>query len=130
MLTINNLDQLLKMFLQSIKNGGATFNYELSGPVKNGYMVSLYGYETKISNFNSRSLSEKISYFIDFIDKNHNKLKRNSGLFIGIWYEKKTDTLYLDLSVRYVGLDNALKFGKDQKQISIYDIVNDKVIYI
>jgi len=85
---------------------------------KTGYFVSIEGGQIVTHlEFTSDILS-------DFIIDNSDKLSH--GFLLGIWYDK--EHVYLDLTKWIQGYSKALSFGRDNKQIAIYDVKNQKVI--
>ncbi len=86
-----------------------------------GYMVSIPDKEVVFNNFqefNQVSVN-------NFIVENLNLLKRDN-YFIGTWiYEGK---IYLDISINLSSKSEAIKAGKKNNQLAIYDIVNCKSI--
>lgn len=96
-----------------------------------GYLVSLkdYGKEYPVGVLADGNARYIIANFISEVD--YAKLySENSRVktFVGSWiYE---DTLFLDISIQVETLDEAVKLGREQSQISIYDCVNKDVILI
>lgn len=103
-----------------LKNGGATLTKELKALKKdNGFMVSKIGCEKTFTFDNLEELEKEVINY-------KNKLKNNE--YIGLWLDN--DTIYLDISKYYTTKDRAIKTGIKNKQIAIYDIKNDKSIYL
>ena len=103
-----------------LKSGGATLTKELKALEKNdGYMVSLLGYE---KTFKFNQLKELEQEIINY----QKKLKVNE--FIGIWVDN--NIIYLDVSKYYIKKDKAKKAGIKNKQIAIYDLKENKSIYL
>lgn len=103
-----------------IDNKGATLDKNLKAINKNcGYMVSKLGYEKTFTFDNLDELEiEVINY--------KNKLKNNE--YIGLWVDN--NNIYLDISKYYTTKDRAVKTGIKNKQLAIYDLKNDKSIYL
>lgn len=101
-------------------NGGITLNKEgKKARLTDGFMASLYGTEYKTEN--KKEVLEKVNEYIGNIqDKN--------GLYVGVWLED--GYYYVDYSINIIDRVEALEFGKKNKQISIYDIKEDKCLYI
>lgn len=101
-------------------NGGITLDKESKkARLTDGFMVSLYGTEYKTEN--KKEVLEKVSEYIGNIqDKN--------GLYVGVWLEK--GCYYVDYSINIIDRVETLEFGKKNKQISIYNITEDKCLYI
>ena len=103
-----------------IDNGGATLTKELKALEKNnGFMVSKIGCEKTFTFDNLSELEKEVI-------KYRNKLKNNE--YIGLWVDN--NIIYLDISKYYTTKDRAVKTGIKNKQLAIYDIKNDKSIYL
>lgn len=98
-----------------IKNGGATLTHDLEvANIKNGFMVSILGYERK---FDYNEMEDINNYIIEL----QNKIKNKGGYYIGLWtYENK---LFVDLSINIIDKYDALEFGRKNKQIAIYEVL-------
>lgn len=72
-------------------------------------------------------------------------LKKRSGYFVtirefkgylgkneyaGVWKDPKTNLVYLDVVIWVPNKETALKIGKDKKQLAIWDIKQQKEIWI
>lgn len=113
-----------KLYDEVFENGGLTLDKEYKKiSQKDGYMCSILGYEIKIAleDCNFEEVKE--------IATNYQKILKNN-LYLGFWIEK--GFLYIDISKWYTKRSDALKAGKINKQISVYDIARDdyiKVVY-
>lgn len=102
-----------------MKNGGATFTSTLEhANLKKGYMVSLPDHEQVVSLETAHTTD---------LDKFTSLAKSLNG-FVGTWLSK--GKVYLDISVNILDLEEALRLGKEWKQLAIYDIVNDTTIEV
>lgn len=101
-------------------NGGITLDKESKkARLTDGFMASLYGTEYKTND--KKEVLEKVKEYIGNIqDKN--------GLYVGVWLED--GYYYVDYSINIIDRVEALEFGKKHRQISIYDIKEDKCLYI
>ena len=105
-----------------IKQGGATLTSDLKvANIKNGFMVSILGYEKK---FDCKDVTNINNYILELKAKIENK----EGYFIGLWVFK--NEVYVDISINIIDKSDALEFGKKNKQISIYNVKNDSTIDI
>ena len=86
---------------------------------KGGYMVSLAGAETQEKNI------EKV---LEIVEDYKKQIANKKGLYVGIWEEK--GLYYIDISKHIKNKYNAIKEGKKNKQIAIYNIKNSKSIYL
>lgn len=108
----------LQTLKQIIKNGGATLN-KAGGSVNfaSGYQVSKKDcFILSINNTNA--ILEAINNTLNTINQNE---------FCGIWIENSK--AYIDISIKVDALADALKLGKELKQISIFDWNTKKCIY-
>lgn len=108
----------LQTLKQIIKNGGATLNK--AGEAVNfgsGYQVSKK--DCYILNINNTA------EVLNAINKLLNTIKADE--FAGIWIED--GKAYIDISIKIDFLPDALKLGKELKQISIFDWNTKKCIY-
>lgn len=98
-----------------IKNGGATLTHDLEvANIKNGFMVSILGYERTFEYNDTEDIN-------NYILKLQKKIEDKKGYFIGLWtYENK---LYIDLSINIIDKADALEFGRKNKQIAIYEVL-------
>lgn len=110
------------MKLQTLKNiinnGGATLN-------KNGDAVNFAsGYQVSKKDCYTLDINNTAEV-LNAINKLLNTIKADE--FAGIWIEDgKT---YIDISIKIDSLADALKLGKELKQISIFDWNAKKCIY-
>lgn len=116
------LQNILK---EGIKNGGFTIDKNGKAPkCKSGYVVSDFGKE-KTYLLNDKSdmlqLEKDIILYFDYIQS-------EDGANVGAWIED--GVLFLDISRIYQNKKEALKVGKKNRQLAIYDIKNDKSINI
>lgn len=103
-----------------IENGGITLDSKTleNANLTSGYMVSISGYEviTTINDLTTNSLLA------------HARIAHALGGYVGLWLDN--DKLYIDISLNIKSLENALKTGKFNNQLAIYDIVNAKEIRV
>ena len=103
-----------------VKNGGATLNADLHDVTKeagSGYCVSLAGSEVKIKN-NFKLFKKQLKKAI----------KKNDSYNIGCWLYN--NMIYFDNSVIIKELEEALQVGHKNNQLAIYNIKNNKYIYL
>lgn len=65
----------------------------------------------------------------NFVEKNFLFASCNS-VYFGTWYDKKTKLIYLDICKEFDDLCEALKEGKENKELCIFDQLKEKEIYI
>lgn len=112
-----------KILLETFKNGGNSVN-PLTGEIpEKGYMVSLQGTEVR------KNLKQDLFYLeqslTDYIQDNKETLKDE---FLGTWISKGTLFIYVSLNI--LDRDEAIKIGKENNQLAIYDIVRGKEIIL
>ena len=109
-----------KLYEKMIKNGGLTINRHMEELTYNrGYMVSVYGYEKKLDDFSFEEVEKVVSEYQQIV---------KGALYIGFWIDN--GVLYIDISKYIYNKSQALKFGKQNKQIAIFDIENQESIEI
>lgn len=114
------MEYLKNIINEAIKNGGASLDKELKkAELKNGFMVSLMGYEKTYNIKQLESLKNDIIKYQKTIKKNE---------FIGLWFDR--GLIYLDISKHYTKKDKAIKTGIKNKQKAIFDIENNNNIYL
>ena len=117
---MNNLKDII---LNAIKKGGATLDkYYQPINQKKGFMVSLANHET---TFN---INTDINIIINKVQEYQKLIKSKQHHFIGLWVNN--GTIYLDISKHFQDKQNAVSFGIDNNQLAIYDLKNDKSIYL
>ena len=104
---------LKEIIIESISNGGITYDYMNERSVHSGYAVSIYPKCERTV----KVLSEK--YLIHFIHENYDLLLI-TGNCIGIW--EHNGYYYLDITRVVAGVHRAIDLARDYKQIAIYDL--------
>ena len=105
-----------------IKNGGATLTRELKkAELKKGYMVSLEGTETQTQGDDHQAIKKAI-------EEKQEIIKDSKNLFIGLWLD--SGIMYIDISINIEDRAEALEFAKKNKQLAIYDLVNNDSLYL
>ena len=103
---------LTKVLETAIANNGISYSISTGNyNVTTGYMVSIQGQEWKVSTINDDILK--------FYVKHHLNELWDKDRFLGIWLNK--GQWYLDVSVNVEDLDEALRLGKNNNQIAIWD---------
>lgn len=111
-----------KMIKEILKNGGATLDYNYNNfNASIGYMVSLRGQEKKVNKNNIEEIKKEIEKKRDFI-------KDKKGLYIGLWVDN--DIMFIDVSTHIIDYLEALEIARNNEQLAIYDLKNDKSIYL
>lgn len=105
-----------------IENKGETLTKELKkADINGGFMVSLEGAEVQ-KNINDINGIKKA------IEEKQEIIKNKNNMYIGLWLDN--NIMYIDISININDKVEALEFGKYNKQLAIYDIVNNDSIYL
>lgn len=109
----------------TIKNGGITLHSDGSiADYKDGFIVSIEGKEKTYNIKDSES-----TWMPEFLKEFNNYFtiaKKYKKLHVGLWIDG--DLLYLDLSIHIKRRRDAINTGINNKQLSIYDVKNNKYI--
>lgn len=111
-----------KMIKTIIKDGGATLDTNYNNfNVSAGFMVSLYGYETKINIDNIEDIKKEI--------ETKREIAENiNDAYVGLWVDN--DILYIDISKHIKNYNRALEVARNNAQLAIYDLKNNASIYL
>lgn len=105
-----------------IENKGETLTKELKkADLNKGYMVSLEGTETQTQGDDYQAINQAIKEKQEII-------KDKDNLYIGLWLDN--NIMYIDISINIIDKVEALEFAKYNKQLAIYDIINNDSIYL
>ena len=105
-----------------IENGGDTLTSELKkAKLTRGYMVSLEGAESQVKGDDYQAI-------IKAIEEKQEIIKDKNNMYIGLWLDN--NIMYIDISININDKVEALEFGKRNKQIAIFDLVNNGSIYL
>lgn len=112
----------LKDIKKIIENKGETLTKELKkAELNKGFMVSLEGTEVQ-KNVNDINGIKKA------IEEKQEIIKNKNNLYIGLWLDN--NIMYIDISINIIDKVEALEFAKYNKQLAIYDIINNDSIYL
>lgn len=107
-----------------IENKGETLTKELKkADINGGFMVSLEGAEVQKNKNDIEGIKKAIEEKQAII-----KDKDNLNLYIGLWLD--SDVMYIDISINIIDKVEALEFAKYNKQLAIYDLINNDSIYL
>lgn len=105
-----------------IENKGETLTKELKkADINGGFMVSLEGTGTQTKGDDYQAIKKTI-------EEKQEIIKDNNNMYIGLWLD--SGIMYIDISININDKVEALEFGKYNKQLAIYDIVNNDSIYL
>jgi len=115
----------LENVASKIKDGGITYDMINKSPRSNEplFAVSIYPENSMI--INRKNFSTKDVY--EFVRKNRKMLDKPNH-FLGGWYDTESGKIYLDVSVAVKDKAQAIGFGKEFNQKSIFDLMNLKEI--
>lgn len=116
----------IKMIIsEGIKKGGFTIDSKGNTPkTKKGFIVSDYGKEKTYfidDKIDMLQLEKDFTNYIKYVEK-------EKDAFIGGWIEN--NIFFLDISRIYTNKKEAIKIGKKNKQLAIYDIEKDVTIQL
>lgn len=116
-------NKMIELKNEILKNGGLTITKELKNAnLKNGFMVSINGYE--FTSYNINDIINKMAEYKEII-------KDKNNYYIGVWIDKENNNLiYLDISKNINNLRDAEKTAKKNLQKAIYNIKKDTSIYL
>lgn len=102
-----------------LSNGGASVTIKGNKP-KGGFMVSVPGKEFIV---NGKPSEYQIADYIASVKPADNE-------YIGAWYDGTQDRTYLDISENIADIESAVKLGKQNNQLSIYNLDTGDVIWL
>lgn len=112
-----------KIIKETLKNNGGSFNVstkKIKSPLK-GYMCSIKDLIViDKKDFNVKLLKS-------LVKDNFSLLKSNEN-YLGMWIEN--DKIYVDIAANFSSKEKALNTARNNKQLAIYDIDNNKSIYL
>lgn len=112
----------LKDIKRIIENKGETLTKELKkAELKRGYMVSLEGTETQTKGDDYQAI-------IKAIEEKQGIIKDSNNMYIGLWLD--SGIMYIDISINIKDKTEALEFAKYNKQLAIYDLINNDSVYL
>ena len=111
-----------KMIKEMIKNGGATLDVNYNNfNASAGYMVSIKGHEKRININDIENIKKEIVKKMELV-------KNKKGYYIGLWVDN--GLMFIDISKHIIKYARALEVARNNKQLAIYDLKNDKSIYL
>lgn len=106
-----------------IKNEGATLDKDFKQTtIKKGFMVSIQGYE-----YITKDITQAIKKGLEYKEI----IKDKKGYYVGFWIDTKDNNkIYVDISKNIDKKRDAINTAKKNLQKGIYDIKNQKTIYL
>ena len=112
----------IKTILDNNSNG-ITLN--LNGKISNNKK----GFYVSITNNIFKTITYKDIYTI--LNKAYDiKKAKKIKVYIGFWKDTKTNKSYLDLTLRFLNLNKALRIAKKYEQKAIYNLSSFESIYV
>lgn len=109
------------------KHGGLTLDHR-NKPFapRNGYMVSLLGYESKVSLDDTNAIQERLGRYIDIV----NDIRQNTALDVKLGFWIDNGELYIDVSQYVDDFELAMYLGKARSQLAIFNFNTNTAIKI
>jgi hypothetical protein len=109
------------------KHGGLTLDHK-NKPFapKRGYMVSLLGYESKVSLDDTNAIQERLGRYIDIV----NDIRQNTALDVKLGFWIENGELFIDVSQYVDDFELAMYLGKAREQIAVFSFDKKGVIYV
>ncbi len=114
--TINESEQTV----QAHNRDGGSSVTQSGRPITTGYSVSPH--TTRSLKIKGRNVTEE--QIANFKKKNKDLLDADPNSFVGTWYDSKSDTTYVDISVHETSKSKAIELGKKHNQKAIWDFKN------
>lgn len=112
--------------VRAISCGGSSINSKGFSPTE-GYMVSLKMCEQTYEMPEDTSVPQNLYDVIgNRLEDLFGTAKYIQNAYVGTWVDNSI--IYVGISIRVDDLDIAKRFGIKEKQLSIYDVANDKAI--
>ena len=102
----------------TLENGGSTT--PLNSNVDSGR------YAVAISNFEMIVTKDLLSY--QLVEAYHGLLPESANGNLGTWINPENDKVYLDFSLTYNDLENAVRVAYNNEQLAIYDLKKNQEI--
>ena len=115
---------LKSIYLYTIKTGGCSYSFQEFRTIKEGYSVSIdkiYERCVDIEDFTTIDLK-------DYILDNYSFLWEYDNHHLGTWIEG--GAVYMDISVQYDTLEEAIEAAEYYDQLAIYDHKKKETIYL
>ena len=126
---MNNANKIKQRTLKEIKailkNNSEGITLNINGKIANNKK----GFYCSITNNIFKTITYNDIYTI--LNKAQNiKKSKKIKVYIGFWKDIKTKKSYLDLTLRFLNLNKALRIAKKYNQKAIYNLNNNKSIYV
>lgn len=117
--------------LSEKKTPGFSIDIRTKKSPKSGYMCSIAGAEKqiKLDEWNALGRDGQRSAIEQYKADNMEALSKR-GAYFGAWKSPEDGVVYLDVSRRYESKSEGVSAGYKNSQKSIYDVANDRYIYM
>lgn len=102
------------------KDGGFSLDTNNKTP-KNGYMLAIKGFE---KTFNIKDSNKIMMYCLEL------KNKILKGQYVGGWFNREDNKIYIDVSENITDKKEAIKKAKVRNELAIWDIEKFKEIKV
>jgi hypothetical protein len=96
----------------------ASFKGGVIIPGENGFGVNYWTFVRQLKEVTCRAIVEA------------RKRKYDGRTYVGLWLDRRTGSLYLDVSRSFKRRCDALRFAERNNQLSVYDSKTDDVIWL
>jgi hypothetical protein len=108
---------------------GITLDFATGTRPQIGYVVAERGNNLEIPEDQFFDKSIGIPKLMEWVRKHEKELDKENA-HLGVWHDKENKEVVFDVSFVIEDYDEAYKFGERNNQQSMYDIVNDDLIFI
>ncbi len=116
------LENLQKLYLNILNEGGSTYDTKNDMFISNGYAVSIHKEYEEVVNIDDFTTLTILKYY----EKNYKVFKNDPNAYFGFWIDG--NKVYLDISNVYFDFNEAVALGKENKQLAIYDLSKNEDI--
>lgn len=117
-----------RTFSTAFGAGGITIKAATGDEPKEGYVVATHESKGAVIEKSKSMTREDLEGRIFQYYKKHKDVLDQDGYYLGLWFNKDTGNLHLDIAQVETDKDVAIKLGIDHDQIAIWDIKNKNEI--
>lgn len=85
-----------------------------------GWMVAVKGHESKVSEARFKRDGQRIMR--DYLRSVRKKLRGDEKLYLGVWFNTKDRTYYLDVSQQVSSKREAVRLGRERRELAVWDV--------
>lgn len=116
------LENLQKLYLNILNEGGATYDTKNDMFIDRGYAVSIHKEYEEVVDVKDFTTLTILKYY----EKNYKVFKNDPNARFGFWIDE--NKVYLDISNVYDSFHEAVVLGKENNQKAIYDLLKNEEI--